>query len=79
MASVKRRKIGGNVPGATRRKASSDLESANSNSPDSDVSNETSKVQAQKDVESPKTFKDLVCNFEYLNFDILSDGLVGNH
>jgi hypothetical protein len=68
MSSVKRRKIGGDVPGATRKKASSDLESANSNSPDPDVSNETSKVQAQTDVESPKTFKDLVCNFKYLSF-----------
>jgi len=68
MSSVKRRKIGGDVPGATRKKASSDLESANSNSPDPDVSTEISKVQAQKDVESPKTFKDLVCNFEYLSF-----------
>jgi hypothetical protein len=71
MSSVKRRKVGGDVPAAIHRKASSDLASAASRSPDPEVSNATSHDKAPEGAETPKTFKDLVCNLELLKFEYI--------
>lgn len=64
MSTVKRRKTGGEVPDAILGKTSSGLESAESSSPDPDFSDEASEEKAQEDVQSTKTFKDLVCAME---------------
>jgi hypothetical protein len=64
MSSVKRRKIGGDIPASIQAKASPDLESTASSSPAPELSNDAVDKEAPEESESPKTFKDLVCNFE---------------
>jgi hypothetical protein len=68
MSSVKRRKVGGDVPAGIQRKASSDLASAASTSPDPEMSNPASENKAEGP-EAPKTFKGLVCNLEKFKFE----------
>jgi hypothetical protein len=65
MSSLKRKKIGEDLTSRIERKSSSGLESAASSSPDPEVSKE----KASDDVESPKTFKDLVGTLDYLQFE----------
>ena len=63
MSSVKRRKVRGDASAAMQKKASLDLASAASSSPDPEVSNAALEDKAEA-VEAPKTFKDLVCYLE---------------
>lgn len=68
MSSVKRRKVGGDVPADIQKKASSNLASTASSSLDPEESNSALEDKTGG-AEAPKTFKNLVCSLEKSKFE----------
>lgn len=79
MSSVKRRKVGGDVSPTIHRETISGVSSAISSIPDPDVLSGGAENKTAEDVEVAKTFKDLVYILIPLDYNLLTNQLVGNH
>ena len=79
MSSAKRRKVGGDVPAAIHRKATSDIASAASSSLDPEISEGLVEDKTAEGMEVPKTFKDLVCSLITSDLNVLTNKFVGYH
>jgi hypothetical protein len=79
MSSVKRRKVGGDIPATTKGKTASDTASVVSSSPDPEMKNAVEEDNITEAGEVRKTFKDLVYSPFTPDSSMITNKFVGNH